>query len=74
MKTGTRKPRTATERPWNKWLDRNHGGRFCQCFDGITKEGRPITECNAPWCHKCFGNVFQCAKLKYQHYASTNNK
>lgn len=69
-----RKPRTAKERPWNKWLERNKGRTECLCFDGFTSEGHPMTECNAPWSDKCDGNVFKCAKLKYHHLASINKK
>ena len=67
-----RKPRTATNRPLNKWLERNKYNTTAKCeyFDSINDNGHSVTECFYPWSDKCKGNKFNCGKLKFQHLAS----
>lgn len=69
-----RKPRTATDRHWNKWLANHDNSPRCPYFEGVTKTGRAVTECLCPWESKCMGNVFECGKLRYQYLAGSINK
>ena len=70
----SRKPRTATERFWNKFIKEKHGNTECPYYDWyIDKDGNKIgsaAECMRPWWRHCDGNIFKCMKLKQQHLAS----
>lgn len=69
-----RKLRTATNRYWNKWLERRNNSPLCPYFEGTTKRGRAVTECLCAWENKCRGNIFECGKIKYQYIAGSINK
>ena len=72
-----RKERTATDRPWNKFLERRGGNPRCQYYDGaIDEDGKtiPITECGSPWSSRCTGNIFDCISLRQQWLAGLSDE
>lgn len=71
LKKKVRKPRTATHRKVNQFLET---GSKCHLFDGFNKDGVPITECFYPWWRECTGDPFQCKKQYYKHLQCTKTQ
>ena len=71
LKKKVRKPRTATHRKINQFLET---GSKCYLFDGFDKSGTPITECFYPWWRECTGDPFQCKKQYYKHLQCTKTQ
>ena len=75
LKIKKRKPRTATWRKVNKYLERcGCEGGYCGWFDGFDADGHPVTECSLPgkMTERCTGNIFDCIKERYRFLASLN--
>ena len=68
-----RKPRTATGRPLNKFIEQFKWYQRIKCpyWNEPIKEGQKgFAECSYPWWKQCDGNLFNCCKLRYHHLAT----